>query len=88
MVAMWYFKRSTGEIKSTNLQLHPPRNRDDSVIRNSCGNLEYPSSSRRSYTLALTRLFILIQTCWRTEHVAAASSCDLERTSVRLRVDA
>ena len=42
MVAMWYFKRSTGEIKSTNLQLHPPRNRDDSVIRNSCGNLEYP----------------------------------------------
>ncbi|MCY3930922.1 MAG: MamI family restriction endonuclease [Acidobacteria bacterium] len=42
MVATWYAKREAGEIKSTNFQLHPPRNREDNVIRNSCGNLEYP----------------------------------------------
>ena len=42
MVSLWYGKPKTGEIKSTNFQLHPPRNRDDNTIRNSCGNLEYP----------------------------------------------
>lgn len=42
VVSLWYSKRDTGEITSPNFQLHPPRNRDDNVIRNSCGNLEYP----------------------------------------------
>lgn len=38
----WYKKRESGEIKSNNFQLHPPRGKDSNVIRNSCGNLEYP----------------------------------------------
>lgn len=38
----WYSQRRTGEIKSTNFQLHPPRFRDENVIRNTCGNLSYP----------------------------------------------
>ncbi len=39
---LWYDKSSAGEIKSTNFQLHPPRGKDSNVIRNTCGNLEYP----------------------------------------------
>jgi hypothetical protein len=42
VVSRWYAKRDRGEIRSTNFQLHPPRNRDTNVIRNSCGNLSYP----------------------------------------------
>lgn len=38
----WYDKRNTGEIQSNNFQLHPPRGKDDDVIRNTCGNLKYP----------------------------------------------
>jgi hypothetical protein len=38
----WYEKRENGEIKSNNFQLHPPRKKDSNVIRNTCGNLEYP----------------------------------------------
>jgi len=39
---IWYRKRETGEIGSNNFQLHPPRNKVSNVIRNTCGNLEYP----------------------------------------------
>lgn len=42
IAADWYDLRRRGEIKSDNFQLHPPRNLDSNVIRNSCGNLEYP----------------------------------------------
>ena len=42
VVSLWYTKRRSGDIKSTNFQLHPPRNEDHNVIRNSCGNLELP----------------------------------------------
>ena len=42
VVAAWYAKRESGEIKSTNFQLHPRRNEDHNIIRNSLGNLEYP----------------------------------------------
>jgi hypothetical protein len=42
MCAKWYEQRSTGHIKSTNFQLHPPRFRDENVFRNKCGNLSYP----------------------------------------------
>ncbi len=42
MCSAWYEQRRSGAIKSENFQLHPPRNRDDDVIRNSCGNLSYP----------------------------------------------
>lgn len=42
LAATWYEKRKTGEITSTNFQLHPPRNLNSNVIRNSCGNLSYP----------------------------------------------
>jgi hypothetical protein len=38
----WYEKCGKGEIVSTNFQLHPPRGKDSNVIRNTCGNLEYP----------------------------------------------
>lgn len=39
---LWYSKRVSGEIKSDNFQLHPPRHKNSNVIRNTCGNLEYP----------------------------------------------
>lgn len=39
---LWYQKQASGEIESNNFQLHPPRNKDSNVIRNTCGNLEYP----------------------------------------------
>lgn len=42
MCATWYEKVRTREIISTNFQLHPPRNKNNNVIRNTCGNLEYP----------------------------------------------
>lgn len=38
----WYQQKKDGDIVSNNFQLHPPRGRDHNVIRNSCGNLEYP----------------------------------------------
>lgn len=38
----WYAKQISGEIKSNNFQLHPPRGKNSNVIRNSCGNLIYP----------------------------------------------
>jgi hypothetical protein len=42
MARSWYLKRETGEIISTNFQLHPPRGLDTNIIRNTCGNLVYP----------------------------------------------
>jgi hypothetical protein len=42
MCQAWYSKIETGEIISTNFQLHPPRHLNSNVIRNTCGNLEYP----------------------------------------------
>ncbi len=38
----WYALRDDGQIKSNNFQLHPPRGKDENVIRNTCGNLTYP----------------------------------------------
>ena len=38
----WYGQRDAGIIKSDNFQLHPPRNLDTNVFRNTCGNLNYP----------------------------------------------
>ncbi len=38
----WYSKRASGEIKSNNFQLHPPRGLDTDIIGNSCGTLSYP----------------------------------------------
>jgi hypothetical protein len=42
MCESWYQKREKGEIVSNNFQLHPPRNKNSNIIRNTCGNLEYP----------------------------------------------
>lgn len=42
MCDKWYAQRDRGEIRSDNFQLHPPRNLNSNVIRNTCGNLEYP----------------------------------------------
>ena len=42
MVDKWYKQREDGIIKSSNFQLHPPRNKDGNILRNKCGNLEYP----------------------------------------------
>jgi hypothetical protein len=39
---LWYEKRASGEIISNNFQLHPPRHKNSNIIRNTCGNLEYP----------------------------------------------
>lgn len=40
--ADWYSKREDGTIVSNNFQLHPPRNQDSNIIRNTCGTLSYP----------------------------------------------
>jgi hypothetical protein len=37
MCKKWY-----GQKTSNNFQLHPPRNKNSNIIRNTCGNLEYP----------------------------------------------
>lgn len=42
VVSAWYEGRAAGDIRSTNFQLHPPRNEDSDVIRSSFGNLSYP----------------------------------------------
>ena len=42
MCEQWYEQRRIGIIRSTNFQLHPPRGRDENIIKNKCGNLEYP----------------------------------------------
>jgi hypothetical protein len=42
MCALWYEKRDSGQIKSNNFQLHPPRNKNSNIIRNNCGIFEYP----------------------------------------------
>ena len=42
MVDTWYQQCDTGQIKSTNFQLHPPRDKNSNQIRNTCGNLSYP----------------------------------------------
>ena len=42
LVSKWYDMRQSGEIKSANFQLHPPRNEDHNIIGNSLGRLEYP----------------------------------------------
>lgn len=42
MCEKWYKLLLEGTIKSNNFQLHPPRNRNNNIIRNTCGNLSYP----------------------------------------------
>lgn len=42
MAAKWYQRRQSGQIKSTNFQLHPPRFTNSDTFRNECGNLAYP----------------------------------------------
>lgn len=42
MCERWYGARASGEISSTNFQLHPPRGQDNDIIRNSYGTLIYP----------------------------------------------
>jgi hypothetical protein len=42
MCKKWYDKRKTGEIISSNFQLHPPREKDSDEFHNECGNLLYP----------------------------------------------
>ncbi len=42
MATTWYGKRDSGEITSTNFQLHPPRGKNTNIFTNTSGNLEYP----------------------------------------------
>ena len=42
MCSKWYEQHRRETIKSNNFQLHPPRNENSNVFRNTCGNLEYP----------------------------------------------
>lgn len=42
MCAKWYKQRRSGVIESNNFQLHPPRNKNSNIIRNTCGVFEYP----------------------------------------------
>lgn len=40
--AKWYELKVSGEIRSDNFQLHPPRHKNSNIIRNTCGNIEMP----------------------------------------------
>lgn len=42
MCSRWYSACETGEIKSWNFQLHPPRGKDTDIFRNTYGILQYP----------------------------------------------
>ena len=42
MCATWYEARAKGKIVSSNFQLHPPRNLNSNIIRNTLGIFEYP----------------------------------------------
>src|SRR5262249_32867592 len=42
LCATWFKQKAAGKIKSSNLQLHPPRFRADNIFKNKCGNLKYP----------------------------------------------
>ncbi len=42
VAAEWYRQRADGFIRSANFQLHPPRNLDTNVVRNTCGNMAFP----------------------------------------------
>lgn len=42
MCRSWYEARASGEITSTNFQLHPPRGQDHDVISNNYGTIVYP----------------------------------------------
>ncbi|MGO0063480.1 MamI family restriction endonuclease [Brevibacillus fluminis] len=42
MCRKWYKQVESGQIISTNFQLHPPRNKNSNEFRNTCGNLDYP----------------------------------------------
>lgn len=64
----WYEARANGEISSSNFQLHPPRGRDDDIIRNSYGNLIYPllfSAIRNDERFMLQRYSPDVLTCGR-----------------------
>jgi hypothetical protein len=50
MATKWYEQRAQGVIRSDNFQLHPPRNLDSDVFRNTCGNLIYPLLFRADWT--------------------------------------
>ena len=50
MCAEWYAQRDRGVIQSDNFQLHPPRNLDSDVFRNTCGNLNYPLLFQADWT--------------------------------------
>jgi hypothetical protein len=39
--AKWYKQFAAGEV-SNNFQLHPPRNQDHDIVRNTCGNMRFP----------------------------------------------
>lgn len=65
LVATWYEMRAEGSIRSTNFQLHPPRNEDHNVIRNSLGNLEYPLFFQAERTDSRYRLMHLDEAALR-----------------------
>ncbi len=64
IVDKWYKQREEGIIKSANFQLHPPRNKDENIFRNNCGNLEYPllfdaSYENKSYIIKIKNLDLI-----------------------------
>lgn len=42
MCSKWYGDKNSGKIVSSNFQLHPPRNLNSNIIKNSYGTFEYP----------------------------------------------
>jgi hypothetical protein len=42
MAREWYEARAAGIIKSDNFQLHPPRNKNNDVLKNTYGTFSYP----------------------------------------------
>jgi hypothetical protein len=54
----WYSQRDEGTIRSDNFQLHPPRNLNSNVFRNTCGNLNYPLLFRADWTGAEYKVIV------------------------------
>lgn len=81
MAQAWYAKVESGEIRSTNFQLHPPRGWNSNVIRNRCGNLEYPllfnaerSAETGKYVTTELRPEVMIDGLCKTATEPAAAS--------------
>lgn len=90
MCALWYTQRASGEIKSNNFQLHPPRRLDLNTFRNRCGNLDYPLYFRADrvpgevYRLVFSRPDVLASGLCSAASAAAVAAVPVDSWAERL----